>query len=184
MEGFDLKTLYTILHLFGVAAGAGGAYMSDLLFLQSISDRRLNKTELRFLHLGSLFVWGGIILLVISGALLFSLDPAKYLASSKFILKMIIVGIIIINGVILHKVHTPVLKRMVQKHLGKSADYQRFSVFMYISGALSMISWTLALILGALRSVPVTVGQGLVVYGCLVAGASIVALIKRRQFFK
>ena len=40
----NVKTLFLIAHLFGLALGAGGAFISDILFLKSVKDRKITKT--------------------------------------------------------------------------------------------------------------------------------------------
>lgn len=184
MEWIDTKTIYTILHLLGVTLGAGGSFMSDVIFITTTKDKVLDKSEFNILTKGSMVVWIGLLLLVISGALLFSLDPNTYLSSSKFILKMIIVGVIAINGLIFHIYHTRRLRSLVGEHLSVSADFIRYSRGMYYSGALSMVSWVSALILGGLRMIPVSVALGLGIYSGLVVCALIGAELKRRQYLK
>jgi hypothetical protein len=142
-------------HLFGIALGAGGAFISDLLFLKSVRDRRISTTEMNFLLLASYCVTGGLILLILSGAGLFSLDSAEYLASSKFLAKITIVGIITSNGVFLHAVHIPRLRRPVG---AQSVLAHEFSprMLLLMSGVISTVSWASAIVLGAFESIPLS----------------------------
>jgi hypothetical protein len=184
METIDLKTIYTILHLFGVAIGAGGAFMSDAMYLSSVKDKRLLPTEARFLRLGGFMVWSGLFLLVISGILLFSTNPAYYLASDKFLLKMITVGIITVNGLVFHLIHLPVLHRTTDKEAMHTDDeFKKKSLMIYVSGGISAVSWSAAIILGALRSLPVSLPLGLLTYVLLILGAVAFALFHRFLFF-
>jgi len=180
MEWIDIKTVYTIAHLLGVAIGAGGAYMSGLMFMSTIKDNKISKREVEFLELGSKMVWGGVGVLLVSGALLVSLNPSAYMTSSKFILKMIIVAVVILNGLIFQKVHSPLLLKSVNKKISTSKTYKKGSRFMYISGAVSIASWTSALVLGALRSIPITVSRGLAIYLAILAVGAICAEVYRR----
>jgi hypothetical protein len=184
MEWIDTKTFYTLLHLLGVTLGAGGSFMSDVIFISTTKDKILDSSELNILKKGSAVTWAGLSLLVVSGALLFSLDPQGYLASDKFILKMIIVGIIAINGAIFHFIHTPRLEKMVDKNLAQSTVFKKYSRSMYYSGAISIVSWVAALVLGGLRMIPVSVSIGLSIYAGLVFIAIVGAEIKRRQYLK
>ena len=151
MEFFEPKILWTILHLFGVAVGAGGAYLGDALFFFSARNGVISVVELSFLKRTGQFVWVGVMLLAISGIGLFFLDTERYMASSKFISKMAIVGVIALNGALFHRVHFPVLKRLTGVKLVTSKEFRKKSVVIFISGAVSVISWTCALILGSLR---------------------------------
>jgi len=60
MDWIDAKTVYTIFHIFGAIIGAGGAYVSDAMFFASIKDEVISKVELRFMKIGSTFVWVGL----------------------------------------------------------------------------------------------------------------------------
>lgn len=182
MDWIDIKTCYVLLHLLGVTLGAGGSFMSDVLFVTTTKDKILDTSEFTILKKGSTVTWIGLFLLIISGALLVSLDPQFYFASDKFILKMIIVGILSLNGIIFHFIHTPRLANLVGKHLGTSVEFKKYSKSMYYSGALSIVSWVSALILGGLRMIPVSVAVGLSIYAGLVLVAIIGAEIKRRQY--
>lgn len=184
LEYLDQKTIYTLFHVFGAVLGAGGAYMSDLMYMRATKDRVLEKTEISFLKLGSSMVWAGLLLIVISGSLLFSLDTATYIASSKFLVKMAIVLVLILNGVVFHFVHTPILSRAADKPLKASKEFTRRSTFIYISGAISIVSWTCALILGSLRGISYSFTEGFGIYLGLVFIACIGALIARKRVLK
>jgi len=155
MEWIDIKTIYTLLHIFGAVRGVGGAYISDAIFCSSVKDRIISKVELRFMKIGSVFVWSGLILLIISGALLFSTNPAGYLESSKFLIKMLIVFVIFVNGIVFHILHLPLIHRHAGQHYPSSDEFTRKKKLLVASGVVSVTSWTLALILGVLRMIPI-----------------------------
>lgn len=160
----ELKTIYTIMHIFGAVLGAGGAYVSDIMFLSSVKDEVISRTELRFLKIGSYFVWTGLTLLILSGLLLFSTNPTGYLASAKFLIKMFIILVIFINGLIFHLVHLPRIHRHMGSHYPSSDEFIRKKNFLIASGVVSVTSWTFALILGSLRSIPIEFTTALIAY--------------------
>lgn len=185
LESFiELKTLYLIAHVFGAILGAGGAFASDAMFMSTIKDGRITKDELRFMKLGSKLVWSGLALLVISGILLISTDFDKYIASSKLLAKLTIVGIIIINGIIFHLIHIP----RIEGHLGlKFAEHPTFmkhSSFLMASGAVSMVSWISTVILGMLKNVPYSYTQIISVYLVIVLLAVIGAVIVKKKLLR
>lgn len=180
MEFLDTKTIWTIVHLIGVAAGAGGAYISDVMFFSAVKDEKIDKTEMRFLKIASSFVWVGLAILIISGLGLFLTDPAYYMESSKFLAKMSVVAILTINGLVFHFSHLPILGRHVDCHFPSSKEFMSCQPFLLTSGAISIVSWTFALIFGALRSVPYTYWQIMIFYGIILLIAEIVAL----KFFR
>lgn len=150
----DYPTILTIFHLLGVALGVGGAFASDLMFFSSVKDEKVTHTEMRFLRLGSTMVWSGLLLLIVSGGLLFLINPSFYANSAKFLAKMTIVGVVLINGIFFHGMHLPRLIRHVGTHFPSSDEFVRKFPLLLASGAISVTSWISALILGVLRNVP------------------------------
>jgi hypothetical protein len=174
----DLKTFYTIVHLMGVVLGAGGAAVSGVMFLNTIRDRIITKTEIRFLKLGSVMVWVGVAVVLISGSLLFSLDPTKYFASSKFLSKMAIVVIIICNGVLYHLYHLP---KLIQES-GGHFTFRSHRV-LFVSGGVSLVSWVYTVVLGALKTVPYSFATIMLVYVVLLVLSIIGVLAVYKIFF-
>jgi uncharacterized membrane protein len=177
----DIKTIYTIIHLIGVAIGAGGAFAADYIFFQSIKDQKITSTEMNFIENSSKMVWFGLLILVVSGLGLFTENPEEYISSSKFISKMIVVLIIAINGIFFHVTHTPRLKQSMYRNLKDHFKEKRN--FFILSGALSGVSWLYVIILGSLRSIPYSVTEALVIYIVFVLIAFGGALLLSRKYF-
>ena len=159
-----MNTIFLIAHLIGIALGAGGAYMSDVLFFH---DRSIPT-----LKLASRVVWIGLAIIVLSGIGLFSLNAAGYLHSAKFLLKMTVVLVIAINGYVFHRVHMPKLEQGI------------FTRGLAVSGAISITSWTLAIILGALSHISVSYLFGLGLYVLLLLCASLGAVLMYPRLVK
>ena len=164
----DQKTILIIIHVFGAVIGAGGAYMSDLLFLKAARDEVISKTEIGFLKLGGKIGWFGLFILVLSGTGLFLLDTEKYLASPKFLVKMTIVAVLIINGIIFHATHIPRMARHAGQHFPSSDEFMRKRPLLLLSGCVSIISWSAALILGMLKSIPYSYETTMLLYAAAV----------------
>lgn len=184
MEWIDAKTIYNLIHLLGVAIGAGGALMSDFFFMFMTKDKKLDTSEFKILKAGGYFVWVGLILLIVSGTLLFALNPDRYIDSSRFLLKMFIVVILTVNGFIFHIMHIPRLEKVVGENIARSKSFSMESRHMYASGAISIASWISVIILGGLRSIPYSLTTGMIIYFCLVGVAILVAEIERRRFLR
>jgi len=180
MEWIDAKTIYTIAHIFGAILGAGGAYVSDAMFFSSVKDKMISKKELQFMKIGSSFVWLGLFILLISGTLLFMTDPSGYMESSKFLIKMLIVLVIILNGIYFHAGHLPMLHRHADSHYPSSAEFIKKKKLLIISGVISITSWTFTIILGGLRMIPIDFMTALIIYVVF----EIVAIIIATVFFK
>ncbi len=177
LEFIDQKTIYLIAHIFGVALGAGGAFASDTMFFSTIKDGRIQKHELRFMKLGGRLVWLGLAVLFVSGILLVLTDPTGYLSSSKFLAKISIVGVIVLNGIIFHFIHIP----HIHNHLGlKFADSPTFvkrAPLLMASGAISVTSWISTVILGMLKNIPYGYEQIMGLYLALLGTAVLVAVL-------
>ncbi|MDP3953420.1 MAG: hypothetical protein Q8P99_01170 [bacterium] len=174
VEAQILKEIYTIVHLIGVTLGAGGAFVSDALFMSVFKDMKINSAELRLVKVGSAMVWLGVVVLIVSGVLLFSLNPERYLTSSKFLVKMTIVGVIIVNGLYLHAKLLPLCAKHVNRNLSKSREFMKHRKTLFTSGAISFTSWVSAIILGSLRSVPLDYFPLLGIYLAILAAAIVV----------
>jgi hypothetical protein len=178
---FDLHTLYILGHIVGVAIGFGGAFLSDLIFLTAARDGKISADEMRFIRLGSAAVWLGLLILVISGSLLFQSNEARYLASSKFAVKMLVVAVIFINGLVFHFFHIPRIARSVNTPLRSATELVRYLPWLMVSGAVSVVSWFTALLLGVLHHLPFTFFEILSVYLTLVAVVVFISLILRKK---
>jgi hypothetical protein len=154
------------------------------MFFSTIKDGRITSDELRFMKLGSRLVWAGIALLVISGILLVSTDPTGYFSSDKFLAKLTIVSLIIINGIIFHLIHIPHIKKHLEIIFRESPTFVKRAPFILASGALSMISWISTVILGVLRGVPYTYIQIISIYLVIVILAMTGAVIMRKVILK
>lgn len=177
----DWHTIVTIIHVFGAILGAGGAFASDGMFFTSVKDGRIDETELRFLQLGSRLVWTGVLVLVISGAILFSYSPDSYLSSDKFLAKMTIVAIVVANGLIFHFIHLPVIRRTLGIRFGEAPSFGKIAPFLMASGAVSMVSWISAVALGLLRSVPYNYATIMGIYvAALLIGIASAMIMKNR----
>ncbi len=177
----DYHIFLVFVHILGAVVGMGGAIMSDLIFLLSIRDEKVSHTEMRFLRLGGRVVWVGLGIIVISGALLFFEHPDRYLESSKFLAKMTIVGILIINGIFFHAVHIPRLHRHIGVHFPSSDEFMRAVPLLLISGTVSVVSWGSALLLGVSRRLSYTYPEIMGVYVLVLLCAIIVALFLRKK---
>ena len=163
-----MMTFALILHIFGVALGAGGAFMSDALFFHFLHRRDFSESNLKILRIGSRMVWTGLAVLFISGLVLFWAHADYYLHSSKFLIKMTVVLVIAINGMVFHRVH--------MKRMGKLASG------LFVSGAISMTSWISVIVLGTLRSLSLSYFSLLGLYIILITAASLIALAMRKKF--
>lgn len=183
-EVFGLATVrqvVIIVHLFGLAIGAGAAFFSDFLFTEALKDRTISKDEFRIIDLTSTVVWVGLAVLLTSGAILFFSDIDKYLDSSKFIAKMSIILILAVNGLVFHYKHFPIFQRSIGKKItSKSIAVPLRPVF--ISGAVSGVSWAAAIVLGSLSSVPLSYYAIMGIYAVVISVAAWVGVLLHTHY--
>lgn len=157
------KEVFVILHLLGFALGFGGALVSDFLFFRFLKNFKLSDHEIYVLGLVSNVVWGGLLVLTLSGVGIFLGDMDTYLNSIKFLTKMFVVLIITLNGVFLHFYIKPRLKLI--KWTDNIASSKRYLRRLAVAGgAVSITSWSLATVLGSLKSIPFEFGEATLLY--------------------
>ena len=82
--------------------------MSDVLFLTSIADRRIDRSELKLLRIASKVVVAGLLLLALTGAgFLLTGSPI----GPRFWAKMTIVLFASVNGYVMHRFMFPLFER-------------------------------------------------------------------------
>ena len=175
----EYKSYVTLLHLVGFALGVGGATISDILFLRFLKDFKITEEEKNILKLMSQIVWFGLLLIVISGVGLYLPESERLLDSAKFLVKMIVVAVIIINGAILNLVITPKLLNIAWKSDGINVkNVSRMSNIAFATGAISFVSWYTAFFLGFARNVTLSFSQLISIYG----GALLIGVIGSQIF--
>lgn len=147
----DYKMVFVFVHLVAIALGVGGATISDVLFFRYLKDSKISPKERETLLVLSNVIWFAILLFLISGFALFIPNKAELLQSSKFLVKMVVVSVIILNGFFLNIVITPRLSDVASCETRGMGRMRRLAI---ASGAISITSWYSALILGMAGSIP------------------------------
>lgn len=161
----------TILHLFGVILGVGSALITDMLFFKFLKDYRISKTESSIMESLSKMVWIALIILVISGVVLYLGKSDVLNSSGKFLTKVVALIVLIINGVLLNVVIQPQMFRIHFKGNMLPTKERRVRRLAFLLGSISMASWVFIFILGGLRNVSVPFWPTLSTYfGILIVG--------------
>ena len=167
-------TFLLIGHILGIALGAGGATMSDILFLTSITDNFLDASELRLLKKASHVVIIGLLLLYVTGIGFVILNPSGL--GQRFWAKATIVSILTVNGFVMHRRVFPILERFAATQTPlSSAAFHSHSCMLIWTGTISAISWYTALILGAWRTLPLSYGAIIGLYFAAIIWAVAIA---------
>jgi len=176
----EIKITSTILHVGAIVIGMGAALMGDVLFNFYSKDKKLNQTEIKTLNLLSKIVWIGLLLIALSGIMLFFSNPETYLSSDKFLAKMSILVVLIINGYFLSKKIWP---RLARSNFLTDAHERTNRKTAFVCGAISIISWICVLILGILHTAPLPYARLMFIYGLILAvGIPIAIIIEKKAF--
>ncbi|MBI2426287.1 MAG: hypothetical protein HYV34_00400 [Candidatus Kerfeldbacteria bacterium] len=170
--------ILVVLHIVGTALGVGAVTVGEALFFRALKNKRIDESMVETLKTVSQIVWVGLSVLFFSGAFFFVVyrlgapERLDLAFSSKFWIKMLIVGVLSANGVFMHFKTIPALERLAREG-GKLSSplFQKYAWQFFASGAISFTSWYGALALGAARNFPLTFWQALVVYILILAFA-------------
>ena len=160
----DNKRIFVIIHVLAVIIGMGGALISDIFFNIYIKDKKIQPNENKTLGILSTIVWTGLFFIVLSGLAIFLSDPIKYSQSVKFLVKMTIVGIIIINGYAFFRIIHPALRKIDFTDSNMHHKYVKLRKIAFAMGALSLTSWLVAFVLGMIKTIPISYEMAMLTY--------------------
>jgi len=162
----DYRRALLGVHLLGLALGLGGATATDFFFFRFLRDLRISKTESSNLQALSQVIWFGLVLLIVSGLALFFADPVRLAASSKFLVKVVAVAVIVVNGAFLNLSITPKLIHISfgDPHKHQQGELRHDRRLAFALGGISLSSWYTAFVLGLMRQVPLSLGALLLIY--------------------
>jgi hypothetical protein len=130
--------LLTVLHVLGIALGAGGAFFAEVFYIRAIRDGVIDPTEGDFLKTTYRMLRIGTFILVFTGFAFFvvyRLDGnVERLYTAKYWAKETLVIIILLNAIFLQTKRIP----------------------FWLGSAISLTSWTAAIVIGAWRRIPGT----------------------------
>lgn len=160
----NIWVIFVMLHILGTAIGAGAAFTGDFIFLHSARKKVLNVDQIKILDSIGKFVWLGLLILLISGIGLYFERPDIYWHSGKFWAKMTIVGILSLNGLAFLLFHRPLMEEAAGKKFSNSLGIVKRRNLVALSGGISVVSWSFAIIFGVLGRTPLSYFQFITVY--------------------
>ena len=176
----EYKKISVIAHVLSVIVGMGTALVSDVLFSVYVKDKKINKTENITLQVLSRVIWISLGLITLSGLAIFLSDPLTYAYSTKFLVKTAIVFVIILNGYLFWKITHKSLKKINFTDTNSNHKHVRIRRLSFAFGAVSVVSWLAAFILGSIDTLPVTFSMAMGIYTTIIILAIIVSQIADR----
>lgn len=168
----DYHSIILIFHIMFVALGLGAATLTDVFFLKFLKDFRISEHEADVLSTLSQFIWFALCFIIITGFALFLPEAAYLQESPKFLAKMIVVAVIIVNGAFLNLYVAPRLVKISfgERHRHREGELSRARRLAFALGSISIVSWYSAFILGSLPStIPLSFFTFLKLYVLLLA---------------
>ncbi len=192
-----------IFHVLGVALGLGGATIADIFFFKFLKDFRISEWEADVMHTLSQIIWFALALVVLTGLALYLPEAEELNQSAKFLVKIIVVSVIIINGAFLNLLVAPKLVKISfhERRRHEAGELHRIPAYAnlpagkagasagrrkiaFALGAVSIVSWYSAFFLGMLRNIPFDFSSLLLIYLLLLGGAIIGSQFMERIFAK
>lgn len=177
------KGLFVFFHALAAAVGVGATTVTDVLFFKFLKDYKISKREKGIMDTMSNIIWIALGLLIITGIGLYlprSLDLAE---SSKFLVKVVVVAIVILNGFVLNFVVSPKITKITFKK-ETPRNISRLRKIAFMTGAISISSWYIVFLLGSLRSIPLSFKSGILVYLSILTFAIVTSLVFQRNLVK
>lgn len=184
----EYKVIFVLLHLFGFALGLGGATVTDILFFRFLKDFKISESENEILSIMSNIIWFGLAIAILSGIGLYFGNMEVLNETPKFLVKVVIVGIILVNGIFLNLMVAPRLVTMSfknSKELKNTLPIRRASrlrKYAFAGGAISFVSWYTTAILGGLKKVPYDFMEIFTVYILILAIAIVASQIFEKLY--
>jgi hypothetical protein len=175
--GRTALTAYRIIliaHLFGLAFGLGGASTIDSILLVACRRGKVTRELVDVVHSAAGLVAGAMVLLAVSGTAFFLVGSEP---TPKFWAKMVIVAIACLNGLAAHRLVFPLIESAATSGTGRLHLRPWSARLAAASAAVSSVSWSGALILGAWRGLRLGMVPILAVYASVLAAAVLVSAI-------
>ncbi len=140
-------------HLLGVVLGLGGATFADLFFFRFLRDFKISKHEAETLSHLSFLILIALLILYVTGVGIFLTDVSRYSHSPAFLMKAIVVGVLSINGFVMHRHISPKLIHLsFTNHQLQHEKKMTFRRLAFAMGAISFTSWYSAFFIATLKS--------------------------------
>lgn len=182
LPGIGIRDVVIFIHALSAAVGIGGVLTTDLLFMKFTKDHRVDENEVKMMKALSQLIWVALCLLILSGVFLVA-SKTSLLQSPKFLLKMIVVAMVFINGLVLNFYVTPRFTKIAFHEdnilLSDVPDHVR--KIAMIAGGISIFSWLLAFLLGSIKSIPFSFAVGIGSYFGILAIIAIGASLTRKK---
>lgn len=166
-----LWNIALIIHLTGLILGLGSTTVADLSLVRILRRRVIHEEDYLNLKFLSHLVWLGWGVLLASGLWLVALNG--WVPADKHLAKLVITLVIGANGLYLHRVVFPKILEAINHDLVTTSFWKTLGASV-TSGAISVTSWWVVFVMGALRQLSFTTGELLLGYVVVLLGAILI----------
>jgi hypothetical protein len=173
---------FNLLYMLGLSLGLGAAVLTAVMFMTSVGDKIITRSELRFIKLGGYVVWFGLLLLLLGSSFLAWIFWQFYVESDSFLAVVSIITIIIVNSLFFQFRHLPLLKSNLDLYLPDQPVFRKRSIGLYTGQVVAVVSWLFILGLEVLFVDLYSYGSIMTIYGMTIFLGWIIAMVILRSF--
>lgn len=185
---------FLALHLLSVSIGVGSAVISDILFFKFLKDFQISVFEAGVMKFLSQMMWLALGIIIMTGLGLYLPHGEHLKENPAFVMKMIILAVIVINGAFLNLL---VLPRLIKASFSNNPPEGRLTYsyeksdlpimgrLPFILGPVSLVSWISIFFLGMFLGKAAKLGLSNLfliyfpaIFAAIVAGLAIKKIIK------
>ena len=179
----EYKPVLVIMHALAAAVGVGAATITDVFFFRFLKDYKISESEHSLMNTLSNIIWFALGMIIITGVGLYIPRSEELLQSSKFLIKLVAVSVVLLNGTALNFVVSP---KMMSLDFGEADDrklgrHHYMRKLSFALGGISIASWYLVFILGSLKSIPIPFTTALILYIGVLLGAVMMSQVMDRR---
>lgn len=178
----EYKNVVVFFHALAAAVGVGATTVTDVLFFKFLRDFKISHSEKSIMDTMSHIIWIALGVLIVTGIGLYVPASERLLDSSKFLVKVVAVSVITLNGLLLNFIISPWLTKLdFEEKNPEKGESRLFRKLSFATGAISISSWYIVFLLGSLRSIPLSFRTGLFAYFLIVFTAVIASQIFEKK---
>ena len=155
------RTIFLVVHIISVMVAIGAVSVTDYFHLIGLRKKSLEKKMLFVYPILGRMILLATFLIILTGAVLLANKPYLF-DSPLFKLKLVLFGIVLINGFVLHKYVYPHVIRCVLNKKGTCPLHVLW--VSSVCGTLSIVTWYSILILALTKSFVYSVQSFLMYY--------------------
>jgi hypothetical protein len=129
---------FVTIHVAGLVIAIGAVAVTDVLTLVAKVRPKAMKAVVFFSPFLSMLVWAGFLILAVSGMLLVE-QTRSYVSNPVFQQKMLFVGVVFVNGIVLNERIVPTFESLVERGIYEPPP--RFKLIAAGSAIVSMLGW-------------------------------------------